>query len=398
MIKKIILASFVATLFLVTPSYAATNWLSNHTTLKNSQLSQAVGFNRNSNNYGVGTKNVSGGMTQGGTITEKYYVFSNFHSNNSKSQVYIANRSDGKIIKEFSGYWGHINTINYKWGTGQVYIKSRGTCIDVEKLKNLGDNYADCKTKSAPDWDPMSGSGVLTQGEAKYRDHVFYIATDKSTYDNYIGVYEHKSHKFVKAFRIPNSFADGEAEDISIDGDTGDVYVNYYIFHGNALIAYIKVDHSAFGDMTKPIGKTSSKKDSEKSEKNEPKVLIAPTHETQCASIFAFLCQDAEKDGSKTIIDIIKFVIGTMTIGIGVLATIGIIISGFMIMTARDNQEQVSKGKKRILEVVIGILVWVLLAALLSLLLPKTEEIEDIAQTKIVPSGNYYGDDFNLKV
>ena len=51
-------------------------------------------------------------------------------------------------------------------------------------------------------------------------------------------------------------------------------------------------------------------------------------------------------------------------------------------MTARDNQEQVSKGKKRILEIVIGVLVWILLSVLLTLLLPKMEGIDDIAQTK----------------
>ena len=263
MFKKIVLSSFVTTFFLVTPSYAATNWLHNYTTLKDSQLSWATHFYRNSSNYGVGTKNIRGGMTQGGTITEKYYVFSNYHLDTPISEVYIANRSNGKIIKKFTGYWGHINTINYKWGTGQVYIKSRGTCIDIEKLKNLGDNYSNCKTKSAPDWDPMNGGkdkSILTQGEAKFRDHVFFIATKKSEYDNYIGVYEHKSHKFVKAFRIPNSFANGEAEDISIDGDTGDVYINYYVFHGAGLISYVKVDHSAFGDMTKPVGNTGSKK------------------------------------------------------------------------------------------------------------------------------------------
>ena len=69
-----------------------------------------------------------------------------------------------------------------------------------------------------------------------------------------------------------------------------------------------------------------------------------------------------------------------MTVGIITLATIGIIIMGYMIMTARDNEVQMQKAKKRLFEIVIGVVAWVLIAAILHLLLPNvdTSSVEGI--------------------
>ena len=96
-------------------------------------------------------------------------------------------------------------------------------------------------------------------------------------------------------------------------------------------------------------------------------------HEQQCATILSFWCGEAKTDGEGAVVGIISFVIGVMTIGIAVLGTIGIIWSGVMIMTARDNAAQVQKAKRRILEIVIGLVMWVLVAAIVGLFLPRSD-------------------------
>ena len=104
-------------------------------------------------------------------------------------------------------------------------------------------------------------------------------------------------------------------------------------------------------------------------------VKIEPEHESKCATILSFWCDGAESDGEGTILNIIKFVISTLTVGVTVLGTIGLIYSGYLFMTARDNTAQTEKAKKRILEVVIGLVLWVLFALLITLFLPTSVDV-----------------------
>ena len=96
---------------------------------------------------------------------------------------------------------------------------------------------------------------------------------------------------------------------------------------------------------------------------------VAPDKDPKCATILTKYCPGETSD-SNQIIELIKLVINILTAGIGVLATIGMIICGYTILTARDNEAQVSKAKKRLLEIVIGLVVWILGTLLVNLLLP----------------------------
>lgn len=84
----------------------------------------------------------------------------------------------------------------------------------------------------------------------------------------------------------------------------------------------------------------------------------------------AFFGQVCDKGDGASIIMILKTVINIMTVGIGILAVIGIAISGIQYLTAKGSEEQVKKAKRRILEIVIGLAAYVLIYALLSWLLP----------------------------
>ena len=79
-----------------------------------------------------------------------------------------------------------------------------------------------------------------------------------------------------------------------------------------------------------------------------------------------------ETDG-KGIMNIIKLVIGIMTMGITALSSIGIIWSAVLIITARDNEAQVVAAKNRIFNIIVGLVAWGLLAVFVNLLLPGSD-------------------------
>ena len=93
-----------------------------------------------------------------------------------------------------------------------------------------------------------------------------------------------------------------------------------------------------------------------------------------CATFLKDYC----KGGDKDIEDLIMLVADIMTAGIIVAGTIGIIICGYTVTTARDNTAQVEKAKTRIFEIVIGLVAWVLGAALIHFLLPKANQADEI--------------------
>ncbi len=72
---------------------------------------------------------------------------------------------------------------------------------------------------------------------------------------------------------------------------------------------------------------------------------IAPDKPAKCASILGGYCDDSSSGGNQ-VIELIKILINILTAGIGVLATIGVIFCGYIILTARDDEAQVSKAKK----------------------------------------------------
>lgn len=103
-----------------------------------------------------------------------------------------------------------------------------------------------------------------------------------------------------------------------------------------------------------------------------------------CTTLFA---SEYCTGGGSGITKVISFILAVLTGTVVVAGTVGIIICGVMIMTARDNEVQLAKGKKRLLEVVIGIIAWVLLAVIANLFIPRSSsEIESGLSTTNVES------------
>ncbi len=113
----------------------------------------------------------------------------------------------------------------------------------------------------------------------------------------------------------------------------------------------------------------------------EPDIAIKPEREAKCTSILSSSLCD-EGSGEDSIIYILKFVANTITVGIVTLGTIGIIYSGFIIITASSDEGKVKKAKSRILEIVIGFILWALFYMILGLFLPDTPNIEATSPSK----------------
>ena len=81
-------------------------------------------------------------------------------------------------------------------------------------------------------------------------------------------------------------------------------------------------------------------------------------------------CACDNNDGS-SIYDILNTVVDIMSVCIGILGVIGITIVGIQYLTAAGNEEQTRKAKRRMFEIVIGIVAYVILYAGLRFLLPE---------------------------
>lgn len=67
---------------------------------------------------------------------------------------------------------------------------------------------------------------------------------------------------------------------------------------------------------------------------------------------------------------ILKLVLNILVYGIGVAAVIGVVVAGIMYLTARDSEAQVAAAKKRLYQVVLGLVLWVAMWSLLRWLVP----------------------------
>jgi len=95
------------------------------------------------------------------------------------------------------------------------------------------------------------------------------------------------------------------------------------------------------------------------------KLETEPPKKGECRSILLGI--ECDESG---VWDLLQTALTVMTAGVGILATIGLVVSGIQWLTARDNESQLVKAKSRIFNIVIGIVVWALMWLVLSWLLP----------------------------
>ena len=93
--------------------------------------------------------------------------------------------------------------------------------------------------------------------------------------------------------------------------------------------------------------------------------------ERKCGGVDTAIIECSDDDGhGGAIFEILAIVLNIVTYGVGAAAVIGVMIAGFQYMTAKDNPAQVSKAKNRLIQIAIGLAIWVLFWGVLQFLLP----------------------------
>lgn len=98
--------------------------------------------------------------------------------------------------------------------------------------------------------------------------------------------------------------------------------------------------------------------------------LIAP-HVFASDVVENNILEDIKDDGEGCgVYMILNFIIEIITYGIAIAGAIGIVVTGIIWLTAKGSEEQVTKAKRRFLDIIIGLMVYIILWAILSLVLP----------------------------
>lgn len=237
-----------------------------------------------------------GCYTQGGVITEDYYVISSFCGDTKKSRVNFVSRKTNKLVKYYQDVYGHMNSFYYKWGTKQVRIngdvngKSTHVNTKPDRCYQFGNKLSDfkeipiknCKTKrqesfGQPHFDvngtrDMRG-GLTGQGSATVGGYGYNVGWDSGcSYWGQLWSYEKDTNglfvvdagetKLLKSYYIPEPKL--EIEDVSIDGD-GNVWLIYNGGPGKPAIYYM-VKRS---DLDIPKTASERKKEEEAKRKAE---------------------------------------------------------------------------------------------------------------------------------
>ena len=91
------------------------------------------------------------------------------------------------------------------------------------------------------------------------------------------------------------------------------------------------------------------------------------TYTAECTSILGIDCDGAEGEG---IMELLLLILTILTAGVGILATIGLVISGMQYTMARDDANKVAKVKSRIFNIVLGLLAYGIMWVALQWLIP----------------------------
>lgn len=80
--------------------------------------------------------------------------------------------------------------------------------------------------------------------------------------------------------------------------------------------------------------------------------------------------EEGSESNPNAITDILKMVVNILSIGVGILGVLGITITGIQYLTAGGSEEKTKKAKRRMFEIILGLVAYVLIYAFLQWLLP----------------------------
>lgn len=133
-------------------------------------------------------------------------------------------------------------------------------------------------------------------------------------------------------------------------------------------------------------------------------LLAAPT--------FAMCTEEQEKNGcvstsilgngcscddgtGSSVMDILDLVVNILSACVGILGVIGIVVVGIQYLTAGGSEEKVKKSKRRMFEIIIGLVVYAILFAGLKWLLPSFSNSTTTTTTPTTPPASEQQTDTN---
>lgn len=81
-------------------------------------------------------------------------------------------------------------------------------------------------------------------------------------------------------------------------------------------------------------------------------------------------CASAEDGHGEGVKCIVLLVVNILSVLVGIIGIIGIVVVGIQYLTAGGSEEQTRKAKRRLFEIILGIALYILIAALLNWLIP----------------------------
>ena len=333
-----------------------------------------------------------GGWSQGATLTKKYFVYTDW--NGSSFKVVRCNRPSGNKCKSSAYFSGKPSSMYYGWNKNTEYVQAilkenyGMICLKLSTMKK-GSGCGSMVKSSG-----LSVSGDIKgarQGWVKYDKYYLRGYGNNGGMQNYIWLFN-SSKKLKKKWPIPLS--GGEVEDVMVDGDTGQVWFTWY--GSSRHITYYKVSESVSAfSVIKPLKDSSSNNNSGGSSggnsssgggssggssggnsssggsSNSSGGGATHVESNYDGSISTILFGDIQDDGNGCgVYMILNLILDILTYGVGIAAIIGISISGITYLTAKGNEQQTIKAKRRIYEIVIGLVAYAALYAALNFLMP----------------------------
>ena len=318
--------------------------------------------------------------SQGATITRDYYIFTDWLKPNGPATIVKCKRiKSSSCTRSGTRNYEHANTMQYNWGRDYfwVYNWSSGYKKHCLKISNLKETKSNVSSKCGPSYNASGMNRVYRQGFVRYND--YYLVGDGTEHTNYIVLYN-KNKKKIMEVSLPSEI--NEIEDVMVDGDTGIIYftsLQYEDYNsGSKYVRFYKIPRtSSLNKYIKPLkdyktSKTSSpitytSRTRSSNQNKTPSTLRTTYDGTIRTAFFGTIKDDGKGCG---VFMIIGSVLEILTYGVGILGVLGLVLVGTKYLTAGGNEEQTQKAKRRLLEIVIGLVAYVILWAIVNWLMP----------------------------
>lgn len=338
--------------------------------------------------------------SQGATMTKEYYIWTDWKKSSGPTTIVMCKRSNPtNCWRSSQKSYGHASTLWHNWGSDYFLIKEKSTvhaCWSISKKQEVDKKY--CNSSAIKGAGSMNTHSV-PQGYTRYGDY-FLRSFGNTPGANYITLYD-KNFKKIKDVKLPNWV--NEVEDVMVDGATGSVYFSTLQYvNGKKQIQFHKISDSVFGSWIKPGASSSSSGNSPSSgdpssggsnsgssntgsssggssdsgstdsSSSGSSYTYTPAESTYDGKIDTIFFGTIKDDGSGCgVYSILGLVFQILTIGVGILAVLGITIFGINYLTAAGDVAKATKAKHRIFEIILGLAIYAVLYSALNFLIPE---------------------------